>query len=52
MGNPGKIHTYTYTPDAAKSTAILGNIPDAYYQEWLVLTTSPASHPRQNKLTI
>ncbi len=39
FGNPGKIHTYTYTPDAAKATAILGNTPDAYNQEWHVLTT-------------
>lgn len=27
-------HTYTYTPDAAKATAILGNTPDAYNQTW------------------
>jgi nucleoside-diphosphate-sugar epimerase len=39
MGDPGKIHTYTFTPDAAKATAILGNTPDAYNQEWHVLTT-------------
>jgi nucleoside-diphosphate-sugar epimerase len=39
LGNPGKIHTYTYTPDAAKATAILGNTPDAYNQEWHVPTT-------------
>ncbi len=39
FGNPGKIHTYTYTPDAAKATAILGNTPDAYNQEWHVPTT-------------
>jgi nucleoside-diphosphate-sugar epimerase len=39
LGNLHKIHTYTYTPDAAKATAILGNTPDAYNQEWHVLTT-------------
>jgi nucleoside-diphosphate-sugar epimerase len=39
MGNPGKIHTYTYTPDAAKATAILGNTPDAFNQVWHVPTT-------------
>lgn len=39
MGDPGKIHTFTYTPDAAKSTAVLGNTPDAFNQEWHVLTT-------------
>jgi nucleoside-diphosphate-sugar epimerase len=39
FGNPDKIHTYTYTPDAAKATAILGNTPDAFNQEWHVPTT-------------
>jgi nucleoside-diphosphate-sugar epimerase len=39
FGNPDKIHTYTYTPDAAKATALLGNTPDAYNQEWHVPTT-------------
>ena len=39
FGNPDKIHTFTYTPDAAKATAILGNSPDAYNQEWHVPTT-------------
>ncbi|MFN8353747.1 MAG: NAD-dependent epimerase/dehydratase family protein [Spirosomataceae bacterium] len=29
-----KIHSYTYTPDAAKATALLGNTPDAYNQVW------------------
>jgi nucleoside-diphosphate-sugar epimerase len=27
-------HTYTYTPDAGKATAILGNTGDAYNQVW------------------
>ena len=39
FGDPGRIHTYTYTPDAAKATALLGNTPDAYNQEWHVPTT-------------
>jgi nucleoside-diphosphate-sugar epimerase len=39
FGNPDKIHTYTFTPDAAKATAILGNTPDAFNQEWHVPTT-------------
>ncbi len=30
----GKKHSFTYTPDAAKATAILGNTPDAYGQVW------------------
>jgi nucleoside-diphosphate-sugar epimerase len=39
FGNPECIHTYTYTPDAAKATAILGNTPDAFNQVWHVPTT-------------
>ena len=27
-------HSFTYTPDAAKATAILGNTPDAFNQVW------------------
>ncbi len=38
FGNIDKIHTYTYTPDAAKATAQLGNAPDAYDQVWHVPT--------------
>lgn len=29
-----KKHSFTYTPDAAKATAMLGNTPDAYGQVW------------------
>jgi nucleoside-diphosphate-sugar epimerase len=47
FGNPDKIHTYTYTPDAAKATAILGNTPDAYNQEWHVPTTKETLTTRQ-----
>jgi nucleoside-diphosphate-sugar epimerase len=39
FGNMDKIHTYTYVPDAAKATAVLGNTSDAYNQEWHVPTT-------------
>jgi nucleoside-diphosphate-sugar epimerase len=39
FGDIHRIHTFTYTPDAAKATAILGNTPDAYNQEWHVPTT-------------
>jgi nucleoside-diphosphate-sugar epimerase len=39
MGDINKIHTYTYTPDAAKATALLGNSPDAFNQVWHVPTT-------------
>lgn len=39
FGNLNKTHTYTYTPDAAKATALLGNTEDAYNQVWHVPTT-------------
>lgn len=39
FGNPGKIHTYTYTPDAARATAELGNATDAWNQVWHLPTT-------------
>ncbi|MFN0275483.1 MAG: NAD-dependent epimerase/dehydratase family protein [Chitinophagales bacterium] len=39
FGNVNKIHTYTYTPDAGKATALLGNTPDAYNQVWHLPTT-------------
>ena len=29
-----KLHSFTYTPDAAKGTAILGNSPDAFGEVW------------------
>lgn len=47
FGNPDKIHTFTYTPDAAKATALLGNTPDAYNQTWHVPTTKEALTTRQ-----
>lgn len=39
FGDPKKIHTFTYTPDAGKATAILGNTPTAYNQTWHALTS-------------
>jgi nucleoside-diphosphate-sugar epimerase len=33
-------HSFTYTPDAAKATAMLGNTPDAYGQVWHLPTGS------------
>lgn len=47
FGNVDKIHTYTYTPDAAKATALLGNTPDAFNQEWHVPTTKEKLSNRQ-----
>ncbi|MGN6247346.1 MAG: NAD(P)H-binding protein [Ginsengibacter sp.] len=35
-----KIHSFTYTPDAAKAVALLGNTSDTYNQTWH-LPTSP-----------
>jgi nucleoside-diphosphate-sugar epimerase len=29
-----KIHSFTFTPDAARATAMLGNTPEAYNQTW------------------
>jgi nucleoside-diphosphate-sugar epimerase len=34
-----KVHSFTYTPDAAKATAMLGNTPDAYGQVWHLPTS-------------
>ena len=35
-----KIHSFTYTPDAAKATAKLGNNPAAYDQSWHLPTSA------------
>jgi len=40
MGAPDRKHSFTYTPDAGKATALLGNTPDAYNQVWH-LPTAP-----------
>lgn len=37
-----KRHSFIYTPDAAKATAILGNTPDAYNQIWHLPTDNEA----------
>jgi nucleoside-diphosphate-sugar epimerase len=34
FADASKKHSFTYTPDAAKATAILGNTEDAYNQVW------------------
>lgn len=39
IGNATAIHTFTYTPDAGKSLALLGNTPSAYGQVWHALTS-------------
>ena len=40
MVDAEKIHSFTYVPDAARATALLGNSPDAFNQVWH-LPTSP-----------
>jgi len=40
IGDPKKIHTFTYTPDAGKTVATLGNTPSAFNQTWHALTNS------------
>lgn len=42
MGDPDAIHNMTYTPDAAKATALLGNTEDAWNQAWHLPT-----HPQR-----
>lgn len=39
LGNAKYKHSFTYTPDAGKATALLGNTPSAYGQEWHVPTS-------------
>jgi nucleoside-diphosphate-sugar epimerase len=39
FGDINKIHTFTFTPDAGKATALLGNTEDAYNQIWHLPTT-------------
>ncbi|GAB3193877.1 nucleoside-diphosphate-sugar epimerase [Pontibacter aydingkolensis] len=40
FADASKAHTFTYTPDAAKATALLGNTPEAYNQVWHIPTSS------------
>jgi len=35
-----RLHAFTYTPDAAKAAAMLGNTPDAYGEVWHLPTSS------------
>jgi len=39
IGNAQALHTFTFTRDAARSTALLGNTPSAYGQVWHALTS-------------
>ena len=40
LGDPNCQHSFTYTPDAGKATALLGNTPDAFGEVWHLPTTS------------
>ncbi len=40
IGDPDTVHTFTYTPDAGRALAVLGQSHDAYGQTWHVPTTS------------
>ena len=40
QANLHKNHSFTYTLDAAKGVAILGNTPSAYYQTWHIPTSN------------
>lgn len=39
LGRDDKKHSFTYVPDAARATALLGNTPSAYGQVWHLPTT-------------
>jgi nucleoside-diphosphate-sugar epimerase len=47
MADASKIHSFTYTPDAAKAMAMLGNDPDAYNEVWHLPTSSEKLNGRQ-----
>ncbi len=40
QANAKKNHSFTYTPEAGKAVALLGNTPDAYNQTWHLPTSS------------
>jgi nucleoside-diphosphate-sugar epimerase len=42
LADANKNHNFTYTPDAGRATALLGNTPDAYNQVWHL----PSSHEK------
>lgn len=40
FGNAKAVHSFTYTPDAGKCVALLGNTPSAFNQTWHALTSN------------
>jgi nucleoside-diphosphate-sugar epimerase len=47
FANADKIHSFTYTPDAAKATALLANAADTYNQVWHMPTSAEKLTGRQ-----
>ena len=41
------VHSFTYTPDAAEATALLGNTPEVYNQVWHLPTSSERLNGRE-----
>jgi len=41
LGRPDLPHSYTYTPDAARAMALLGNNADAWQEVWHLPTAAP-----------
>jgi len=39
IGDPKVVHTFTFTPDAGRAVAVLGNSPKAYGQTWHLPTS-------------
>ena len=42
LGPVNFLHSYTYTPDAGRAMALLGNAPESFNQSWHLPTASPA----------
>lgn len=51
MGDASTLHSFTYTPDAAKATAILGNSEEAFRETWHLPTASPLTGKEWIELT-
>ncbi|MGL6290137.1 MAG: NAD-dependent epimerase/dehydratase family protein [Silanimonas sp.] len=47
LGDPDRLHSFTYTPDAARGMVRLALDDGAYGQAWHLPTASPAPTPRQ-----
>jgi len=47
MIDADKLHSFTYTPDAAKAVALLGNTPDTWNQVWHMPTSAEKLTARQ-----